>query len=191
MSAYVDGRFIQEFAKRTSHNLRRARQKKPLAYQDTFLISSLLAVFVLPHERADSDSFMVEILQDYGQDLDKVVKIICPPILPKDKAALPQSIADVPAFLRHAVSHLNIKPQSADGQNLTHLLIWNRPNPGAPVSFVASVHVRRLRALASFILDRIAAGTVADKYETEDPIESYRAAHGDKLTQPLRLELQD
>lgn len=191
MSAYSGGRFIQEFASRTRHNLRRARQKKALTYQDTFLISSLLAVFVLPHERADSDSVMAEILKDYGRDLDKVVKIICPPIRPRDKDELPKSIADVPAFLRHAVSHLNIKPQSADGQNLTHLLIWNRPRPGEAVSFVASVHIRRLRSLALYILDRLAEGDVRDRYETEDPIESYRNAHGGKANYPMRLELQD
>ena len=33
---------------------------------------------------------------------------------------LPKSLADVPKFMRHAIAHLNIKPESADGQNLTH-----------------------------------------------------------------------
>src|SRR5258708_1010162 len=53
MASYPPGKFVQEFAKRTHENLLDLRKNRPFSHKDTALIGSLLAVFVLPHERAD------------------------------------------------------------------------------------------------------------------------------------------
>ena len=183
MASYPDNRFIQEFARRTAKNLRDVKAGRPLSHNDTALIGFLLAVFVLPHERDGSGQFMAEILSDYGQSkLDRVVTILRPkkatPDGNHDEFGLPKSLADVPKFMRHAIAHLNIKPESADEQNLTHLLVWNRPHPTAPINWVARVHVRRLRLLALHVLKRLAKGESTDKYEHIDPMAEYDKHHG-------------
>jgi antitoxin (DNA-binding transcriptional repressor) of toxin-antitoxin stability system len=182
MASYPESKFIQEFAKRTSANLRAVRAGRPIEFDDTALIGFLLAVFVLPHERGGSGQFMSEILSEYGQvELKEVVTILrSKKATDSDESALalPESLADIPKFMRHAIAHLNIKPESEDGQDLTYLLVWNRPRPDQPINFVARVHVRQLRTLALHILDRLATGESADKYEHIDPVAEYDKHRG-------------
>jgi len=121
-------------------------------------------------------------LSDYGNiELKKVVEVLRPKFdetepdhLPNE---LPKSLAEVPTFMRHAVAHLNIKPESADGQNLTHLLVWNRKNGRGPIIFVARIDVRELRTLALHVLKRLSEKQSADKYERTDPIMEYDMHH--------------
>jgi hypothetical protein len=183
MPSYPDNRFIQEFARRTAQNLRDVNAGRPLQHNDTALIGFLLAVFVLPHERDGSGQFMAEILSAYGKsNLEKVVTILRPQEAALDgnlhESGLPKSLADVPEFMRHGTAHLNIKPVSADRQNLTHLLVWNHPHPTKPINWVARVHIRRLRSLALHMLKRLAKGESIDKYEHIDPVAEYERHHG-------------
>jgi len=182
MSSYPDGKFIKEFAHRTSVNLFALGEGRVIPHEDTALISSLLAVFVLPHEREVGGKFMSEILLGYGTvELKKVVEVLRPKVdeteldgLPDE---LPKSLAEVPTFMRHAVAHLNIKPESADGLNLTHLLVWNRKNGRGPIIFVARIDVCELRTLALHVLTRLGERQSADKYERIDPIMEYDSDH--------------
>ena len=123
MVSYPADRFIQEFARRTSANLRDVKAGRSISSDDTALIGFLLAVFVLPHERGEPTQFMSEILRDYGEaELTKVVTILRPkeplPVLEECALVLPKSLVDIPKFMRHAIAHLNIKAESADGQIL-------------------------------------------------------------------------
>ena len=111
MASYPQGRSIQEFARRTLANVRDVRYGRAIEWQDTALVSFLLAVFVLPHERIDEDEFMAKLLVDYPEDLGKVVEIVR-----KRKStgnvrgdeALPTHLDQLPRYLRNAISHLNI-----------------------------------------------------------------------------------
>jgi hypothetical protein len=67
MAAYPPNRFVQEFSKRTHQNLRDIKARRLVTYKDTALISSLLAVFILPHERADDEIFMTNLLSEYNK----------------------------------------------------------------------------------------------------------------------------
>ncbi len=182
MTSYPNGRFIQEFARRTVRNMSDIEGDRPISYEDTALIGFLLAVFVLPHERGESGKYMADILRDYGRaNLEEVVKILRPkeeaPDSKHSDEGWPKSLADIPKFMRHAIAHLNIKPESADGQDLTHLLVWNRPRPREPINFVARVDVQRLRSLARHVLERLSNGASADKYEQIDPVAEYDKFH--------------
>ena len=159
MAAYPPNHFVQEFSKRTHQNLRDIKAERQVSFADTALISSLLAVFVLPHERADDAKFMAELLSGYDQhpleSIVKVLRIVPSKETSSDEEGVPKSIGEIPKFLRHAVAHMNIRPQSADGQSLTHLLVWNNDPRSKKTTFVASVHVARLRSLALHVLDRL------------------------------------
>lgn len=52
MACYPQNQFTQAFAKRTLRNLRDNKSGRKLEFQDTALLKSMLAMFVLPHERA-------------------------------------------------------------------------------------------------------------------------------------------
>jgi hypothetical protein len=183
MAFFPDSRFIQEFARRTRTNILNTELDHPITNKDTALIGSLLAVFVLPHERGDADKFMAEILRDYREDINEVIEVVR--LLNHkqggpDEAALPDRLEKVPAYLRHAISHFNIKPESRGGQNLTHLLVWNRVpdlkrygKDRGKIAFIARIHLERLRALALHILDRLSKSTTADRYEAIDPIAEF------------------
>jgi hypothetical protein len=182
MVSYPHGKFIQEFAIRTLSNLEKIGERRAPPYEDTALIGSLLAVFVLPHEREAGGKFMAEILSDYGNNqLKKVVEVLRPKgseTEPDDfPNEIPKSLAEVPTFMRHAVAHLNIKPESEDGQDLTHLLVWNRKNGRGPINFVARVNIRELRTLALHVLQRLGERQSADKYEGIDPLAEYDKHH--------------
>jgi HEPN pEK499 p136 len=155
---YPQGRFVQEFARRTRDNLRHVQEGWKIKWEDTALVSFLLAVFVLPHERVDEDKFMAKLLVDYPEDLGTVVEIVRRRESTGnvgDDQALPTQVDQLPRYLRNAISHFNIRPESADGQELTHLLVWNQvPNTGR-IDFVARVHIKRLRGLAVHVLDRL------------------------------------
>jgi hypothetical protein len=185
MSAYEDGKFVYEFARRTHENLRDVRHGRVLKYNDTALLSFLLAVFVLPQERAEQDGFMVQILKDYDGDLNEVVTVLRRMTNSgktySDDLIPPDTIDQLPKYLRNAISHLNICPESANGNELTHLLVWNRlPNDAkmygsnaGKISFVARVHMRRLRSLAMHVLERLSDRNVGDRYEGTDPIAEF------------------
>ncbi len=181
MAAYSSERFVQEFANRTCENLRAISEKRRVVYEDTALISSLLAVFVLPHERADDPMFMEDLLLKYREHaLEEIVEVrrIKPQrATSSDTADVPKSIGEIPRFLRHAVAHMNIRPQSEDGQSLTHLLVWNTNPYSKKITFVASVHVGRLRGLALHVLDQLSKSKLGDKYDGIDPITKFDADH--------------
>ena len=181
MAAYPDDRFVQEFSRRTYQNLQDIKAERQVSYTDTALISSLLAVFVLPKERADDPNFMAELLSGYEEyPLSEIVKVLRPS--PSKKILIgeeigPKSIGEIPKFLRHAVAHLNIRPESADEQSLTHLLVWNVNPYSKKTTFVARVHVRRLQSLALHVLERLSRSGVGDKYEGINPIARFDADH--------------
>jgi len=90
----------------------------------------------------------------------------------------PNSLEQLPSYLRHAVAHFNIRPESKDEENLTHLLVWNRlpKNRGADankVSFVARINVEKLRNLATHILGELSKSDVGDRYEATDPVAEF------------------
>jgi hypothetical protein len=183
VASYPQGRFVQEFARRTLANVRDVRHHRVIEWQDTALVSFLLAVFVLPHERVDEDKFMAKLLADYPEDLGKVVEIVR-----KRKGgdeALPTHLDQLPRYLRNAISHFNIRPESADGQELTHLLVWNQvPNntksygdDAGKINFVARVHIKRLRRLAVYVLERLSQSGIGDRYEAIDPIAKFDQQH--------------
>jgi hypothetical protein len=190
MASYPSDQFVQEFSKRTSQNLRDIKAGRPIQFEDTALIASLLSVFVLPHERADDPSFMVNLLSEYIEHpLEKIVKVIRvvpPKIEATGDEILPKSVGEIPRFLRNAVAHMNIRPQSADGQSLTHLLVWNTHPRSKKTTFVASIHVARLRSLALHILERLSKSQLGDKYEGVDPIAQFDADHPSIL--PIGLQ---
>jgi hypothetical protein len=86
-------------------------------------------------------------------------------------------LEQLPGYLRHAVAHFNIRPESEDGQDLTHLLIWNtvpkRQKNGGKIDFVARVNINELRCLANHVLKQLAQIEVADRYEGTDPITKF------------------
>jgi hypothetical protein len=180
MAAYPQGRFVQEFAGRTLSNIRDARHGRAVTFEDTALVAFLLAVFVLPHERVDEDKFMAKLLVDYPYDLRTVVEIVRKRESKGnvgDDEALPTHVDQLPRYLRNAISHFNIRPESADGQELTHLLVWNQvPNTGS-INFVARVHIKRLRRLAVYVLDRLSEPGIGDRYEAIDPIAKFDQQH--------------
>jgi hypothetical protein len=181
MTSYPRDRFVQEFARRTHQNLRDIKAGRPIGFEDTALVSSLLAVFVLPHERADDAGFMEELLANYDQrsldDVVRVLRIESSTAAAPELEGVPRSIGDVPRFMRHAIAHMNIRPQSADGQSLTHLLVWNNNPRSKKTTFVASVHVARLRSLALHILERLSASELGDRYDGIDPIAKFDVDH--------------
>jgi len=60
---------------------------------------------------------------------------------------------------------------------LTHLLVWNQvPNTGS-INFVARVHIKRLRRLAVYVLDRLSEPGIGDGYEAIDPIAKFDQQH--------------
>lgn len=190
MAAYPPHRFVQEFARRTHQNIRDIKVDRPASFHDTALISSLLAVFVLPHERADDPTFMADLLADYDQRaLHEIVTVLRTNRTTEaggdaDPTSLPSSIGEIPRFLRNAVAHMNVRPESADGSTLTHLLVWNTSNRSKRTTFVARVHVARLRGLALHVLERLASSAIGDRYDGIDPIAKFDADHprlaGDK-----------
>lgn len=167
---------MTEFARRTLANLRALPASKD-AYQDTALLSSLLAVFVLPHERAGRETpFMAELLSSYsGYPLDEIVHVVRrQPAKADTDLVLPETLREVPRFLRNAVAHLNVKPESSDGESLTHLLVWNtEPNRPYRTTFVARLDVVKLRSLAEHILEHLSKGGTADRYNGIDPIAKF------------------
>jgi len=183
MTSYPADRFVQEFSRRTFQNLHDIKAERPVSSKDTALISSLLAVFVLPHERASDAAFMADLLSEYHQyplqEIVKVLRIVPPKNASADEESVPNTIGEIPKFLRHAVAHMNIRPQSADGESLTHLLVWNNHPGSKKTTFVASVHVRRLRSLALHILDRLSTSELGDKYDGIDPIAKFDVDHLD------------
>ena len=91
----------------------------------------------------------------------------------RDDAALPTHLDQLPRYLRNAISHFNIRLESADGQELTHLLVWNQvPNTGR-ITFVARVHIKGLRRLAVYVLERLSKSGIGDRYEAIDPIAKF------------------
>lgn len=184
MAFYPDGKFMTEFARRTLANLR-ALSASNDAYQDTALLSSLLAVFVLPHERADPETpFMAELLSSYGgYALDEIVEVLRrKPARADTDLALPETLREVPRFLRNAVAHLNVKPESSDGVSLTHLLVWNtEPRHPHRTTFVARLDVVKLRSLAEHILERLSKGGTADRYNGIDPIKKFDDEHPNQV----------
>ena len=77
LASYPPGKFVQEFAKRTHENLLDLRKNRPLSHKDTALIGSLLAVFVLPHERADDREFMRGLLDGFDRrELEDIVRVL-------------------------------------------------------------------------------------------------------------------
>jgi hypothetical protein len=184
MTSYPEGHFVQEFSRRTLDNIQAARYGRAIEWRDTALVSFLLAVFVLPHERIDEDKFMASLLEAYPHDLAEVVKIIRRREHKDDEGnedLLPRSIGELPRYLRHAISHFNIRPESADGQELTHLLVWNQVpdnkrrygNNAGKIDFVARIHIKRLRKLAIYVLKRLSESKVGDRYEAIDPIVAF------------------
>jgi HEPN pEK499 p136 len=188
VASYPQGRFVQEFARRTLANLRDVRHERVIEWQDTALVSFLLAVFVLPHERVDEGKFMAKLLVDYPEGLGTVVEI---KRMRKSKGnvqddeALPMHLDQLPRYLRNAISHFNIRPESEDGQELTHLLVWNQvPNDtkrygddAGKINFVARVHIERLRLLADHVLERLSKSGIGDRYEAIDPIAKFDQQH--------------
>lgn len=178
MAFYPDGKFMTEFARRTLANLN-ALSATNDAYQDTALLSALLAVFVLPHERVDTDEpFMAELLSSYREyPLDEIVQVLRrEPARAGVDLKLPETLRDVPRFLRNAVAHLNVKPESSDGVLLTHLLVWNtQPNWPYRTTFVARLDIAKLRGLAEHILQHLSESGTADKYSGIDPIAKFDA----------------
>lgn len=180
MASYPQGRFVQEFAWRTLANVRDVRDRRAIEWHDTALVSFLFAVFVLPHERVDEDKFMAKLLDGYSEDLEKVVEIVRPRKSKRegrDDEALPTHLVELPSYLRHAIAHFNIRPESADGQELTHLLVWNRPPKSGKINFVARVHIKRLRRLAAHVLERLSQSGIGDRYEATDPIAEFDEQH--------------
>jgi hypothetical protein len=181
MAAYLQGRFVQEFSKRTGQNLHDIKGKRVITFDDTALISSLLAVFVLPHERADDQSYMAELLKCYSaHPLERIVTVLR--AMPQSNLSpsepdVPHCIGDIPRFLRHAVAHMNIRPESADEQFLTHLLVWNVNPRSKKITFVARVHLARLRSLALHVLEQLATSELGDRYEGIDPIAQFDRDH--------------
>jgi HEPN pEK499 p136 len=180
MAYYPKGHFIREFARRTLENIEAMRAGEKIEWPDTSLVSFLLAVFVLPHERSDEDRYMAELLKSYPPHWEKVVEIVRHKKLPVSASGQgdepPSSLEELPRYLRNAVAHFNIRPESGDGQTLTHLLIWNKliqgPNRGK-INFVARVNVAELSILANHVLKQLAITNVADRYEDTDPIKAY------------------
>ncbi len=181
MSFYPDGHFIKEFAGRTVQNIEAMRLGKEIKWQDTALMSFLLGVFLLPHERAGEDKYMVELLKAYSKPIDSVVKTLRTLRGPAsgEEDNPPSSMVELPRYLRHAIAHFNIRPESQDEQNITHLLIWNRlpkhrGENGGKITFVARINIDELRCLANYVLKQLAgAGTMADRYEGTDPISEF------------------
>lgn len=123
---------------------------------------------------------MGDLLKSYPNDLENVVEILRTE--PKDgnepECGPPTSLEQLPKYLRNAVSHFNIRPESKDGQNLTHLLIWNKipenyKKNGGKISFVAKVNIEGLRSLAMYVLNELAKGKVSDRYEDKNPIAQF------------------
>jgi HEPN pEK499 p136 len=188
VASYPQGRFVQEFARRTLANVCDVSHERVIKWQDTALVSFLLAVFVLPQERVDEDKFMAKLLVDYPEDLGKVVEIVRKrnsKDKERDDEALPTHLDQLPRYLRNAISHFNIRPESADEQQLTHLLVWNQvPNDpkrygddAGKINFVARVHIKRLRRLAVYVLDRLSKPGIGDRYEAIDPIAKFDQQH--------------
>lgn len=182
MSYYPNGHFVREFARRTRQNFEAIGAGEKLQWQDTALISFLLAVFVLPHERTDQDKYMVDLLKASPIPLENVVEILKrrPPRAADQAGDPPTDLDQLPTYLRHAVAHFNIRPLSEDEQNLTHLLVWNRipnqkkyGNNAGKISFVARVNIEGLRTLAIHVLEQLAQTEVADRYEGIDPITEF------------------
>jgi HEPN pEK499 p136 len=118
MAYYANEHFIKEFASRTLANFQSIQH---LQAHDTALISFLLAVFGLPRERAgDQDKYTADLLSKYGESFSKVVQIL------RERPDKPTTREDLPRYLRNAVAHFNIRPETDDGQTFTHLVIWNR-----------------------------------------------------------------
>lgn len=180
MAHYPDRHFIKEFAKRTLENFQAIKSGEKTKWDDTALISFLLAVFVVPHERADQDKYMAELLKAYPAPLKDVVEILRerPRTSTDSVGELPSSLDELPKYLRHAVAHFNIRPESKDEQNLSHLLIWNRlpvtnRKHAGQISFVARVNIDELRGLAAHILRQLSETNVPDRYEGADPIKEF------------------
>lgn len=172
MACYPENRFAQEFAKRTLKNLRDIKVKRPLEFQDTALLNAMLAVFVLPHERSDDQSFMSELLEGYDKrELDEIVTVLRQSPGKQEASELPETIGDLPRFLRNSVAHLNVKPESANGQSLTHILVWNNSRSGK-TTFVARLHIARLRSLAIHVLEQLSKWE-GDRYDGIDPIAKF------------------
>ena len=75
-----------------------------VSYEDTALISSLLAVFVMPHERADDPTFLADLFGGipFSFPLEEIVKVLR--VAPKRSAysgteSLPNSVGEIPKFL--------------------------------------------------------------------------------------------
>ena len=123
MSSFPPGRFVREFSRRTHKNLQDIMNRQLVSYEDTALISSLLAVFVMPHERADDPTFLADLLAEYRQfPLEEIVKVLR--VAPKRSAysgteSLPNSVGEIPKFLRHAVAHMEIRRRRARTRGLS------------------------------------------------------------------------
>jgi len=112
MAYYPNGRFVGEFARRTSENIEAIAAGERLQWEDTALISFLLAVFVLPHERSEAKSYMADIVAAYPQPLEKVVRTVrFRPGLTDHPLS---DLTELPRLLRHAVAHFNLRPVSKD-----------------------------------------------------------------------------
>lgn len=179
MSYYPEnGKFLTEFARRTLQNLEAIQSGERVKWDDTALMSFLLAVFVVPQDRSGSD-FMAELLTSYPEDFLNVFEIIRMK-KEENETGIPHSLKLLPGYLRNAVAHFNVRPESVDGNSLTHLLVWNRipetarKNAGK-ITFVARVDVAKLRGLAIHILRQMQDRHVSDRYEFIDPIRHYDA----------------
>jgi hypothetical protein len=185
MSSFPPGQFVREFSRRTYKNLQDIMDRHPVSFEDTALIASLLAVFVLPHERADDPTFLAGLLEEYRQfPLEKIVKVLR--VVPQSKTpsgeeSVPKSIGEIPKFLRHAVAHMNIKPESENGDSLTHLLVWNRHPHSKKITFVARVDIAKLHHLALHLLAQLSTRKVSDKYDGIDPIATFDRDHPEQV----------
>lgn len=178
MAYYPNGSFVREFARRTLANLQAIEADRPLEWNDSALVSFLLAVFVVPQERSEPDVFMATTLKGYSGNLDEIVEIVRDQKQHNCEPDFPKSLDGLPRYLRNAVAHFNVRPLSADEQTLTHLLVWNRiPNNRAKdagqINFVAKINIVKLRELAKHILEQMAQKGVADRFEAIDPIAEY------------------
>lgn len=128
---------------------------------------------------------MAKLLADYPEDLGKVVEIVRKRKSKgddQDDELLPKRLDQLPRYLRNAI---NIRPESADGQELTHLLVWNQvpDNKGrygenaGKIDFVARVHIKRLRKLAVHVLERLSEPDIGDRYEAMNPIAKFDQQH--------------
>jgi hypothetical protein len=184
MAFYPEGKFVYTFAHRTLENLVSVRREEPLKFKDTALLSFLLAVFVLPDERLSGDDkgFMADLLKRYDdkEPLSETVEILRQES--KSPDAIPTSLDKVPAFIRNSIAHLNIKPESQDGQQLTHLLVWNNisGDPKSRTTFVARINIEKLRVLAEYILEQLCSNNRSDKYNGIDPLRKFDDEHCNK-----------